>query len=110
MSNASLPATKILAVGRVGEPLTPVQRQSIMPKEVPATLRLILAGQIEQFWSRRDGKGVIFLLNVPTVDEAQTLLEALPLGQAKLMAFDLIPVGPLAPLALLLGDEAISHR
>ena len=76
-----------------------------MPKEVPATLRLILAGQIEQFWMRLDWGGVFFLMNVPTVEEAHALLEALPLGQAKLIEFDLIPVGPLAPLALLLGDK-----
>ena len=96
---------KILAIGRFPVPPTPEQRQAIMPKEVPATLRLILTGQIEQFWMRLDRGGVFFLMNVPTVEEAHTLLEALPLGQAELMKFDLIPVGPLAPLALLLGDK-----
>ena len=44
-------------------------------------------------------------MNVPTVEEAHTLIEALPLEQAKLMEFDVVPVRLLAPLALLLGDK-----
>jgi hypothetical protein len=100
-----VPATKVFALGRFTQPPTAEQRQTYMPKEVPATLRLILSGHIEQFWLRRDWSGVVFLMNVPTTAEAHALLEALPLGQAKLMEFDLIPVGPLVPLAMLLGDE-----
>lgn len=30
------------------------------------------------------------------------MLEKLPLGQARLMTFELIPIGPISPLALLL--------
>lgn len=37
--------------------------------------------------------------------EAHALLEALPLGKAKLMEFDLIPLGPLSPLNVLLELE-----
>lgn len=66
---------------------------------------MILAGKIDQSWFRKDGQGPIFLLNVTSVEEAHALLEKLPLGQAKLMEFDLIPVGPLAPLRLLLTDK-----
>jgi hypothetical protein len=50
----------------------------------------------------QDGLGVVFILNVSSVEEAHSMLEALPLGQAKLMTFELIPLGPLSPLALLL--------
>jgi hypothetical protein len=99
---ASVPTTKILAIGRVRAPLTPEQRRTIMPREVPATVRLYLAGKIDQWYVRQDGKGVVFLLNVTSVDEAHSLLEKLPLGQAKLMEFDLMPLGPLNPLRVLL--------
>ena len=49
---------KILAIGRFPIPPTTEQRQAIIPKEIPATLRLILTGQIEQFWMRLDWGGV----------------------------------------------------
>jgi hypothetical protein len=75
-----------------------------MPKEVPDTVRLYLSGKIDQWYVRQDGKGVVFLLNVSSVEEAHTLLEQLPLGQAKLMEFDLMPLGPLSPLRVLLGE------
>jgi hypothetical protein len=84
--------------------MTDEQRRSIMPREVPATVRLYLDGKIDQWWVRQDGKGVVFLMNVSSVEEARTLLEKLPLGQAKLMTFDLMPLGPLNPLRLLLND------
>jgi hypothetical protein len=104
----SVPTTKVLAIGRLVAPLTPEQRRGIMPKEVPDTARLYLSGKIDQWYVRQDGKGVVFLLNVSSVEEAHTLLEQLPLGQAKLMEFDLMPLGPLSPLRVLLGDPAAS--
>jgi hypothetical protein len=46
--------------------------------------------------------GVIFLMNVDSVDEADTLLKSLPLGRANLLSFELLPIGPLLPLRLLM--------
>ena len=99
------PTTHILAIGHFTRTLTSDEWATIMPHEVPDTLRLILAGKIDQSWLRHDQTGVIFLMNVTDVEEAHNLLEQLPLGQAKLMEFDLIPVGPLTPLAMLLKDK-----
>jgi hypothetical protein len=65
-------------------------------------MRLYLAGKIDQWYSIQNDNGVVFIINASTVEEAHTMLEALPLGQAKLMTFQLIPLGPLSPLALLL--------
>ena len=45
-------------------------------------------------------------MNVTDPAEAHALLEKLPLGQANMMTFQLIPVGPLWPLGLLLGEPA----
>jgi hypothetical protein len=44
-------------------------------------------------------------MNVTSVEEARALLETLPFGQAKLMEFDLIELGPLSPLHLLLSSS-----
>jgi hypothetical protein len=52
---------KIMAIGTLNAPLTPEQRQQIMPKEVPHTLKLYLDSKIEQFWFRAD-TGPSFLM------------------------------------------------
>ncbi len=92
---------KVMAIGTL-KPLSPEQRQHYLPKEVPATLQLYLEGKMEQFWLRDKEEGVIFLMNVDSVDEADRLLKALPLGQGNLLTFDLMPVGPLLPLGMLM--------
>ena len=48
-----VPTTKILAIGQFTKPPTPEQIREIFPKEVPATLRLYLAGKIDQWWIRQ---------------------------------------------------------
>ena len=41
-----------------------------------------------------------------TAEEAAALLDALPFGQAELMDFTLIPIGPLTPLGRLIPADA----
>jgi hypothetical protein len=43
-------------------------------------------------------------MNATSTDEAHEILEKLPLGVAGMMDFELIALGPLAPLAMLVGD------
>lgn len=99
-----VPTTKILALGRFTSPPTAEQIKTIFPNEVPDTLRLYLAGKIDQWWARQDQKGPVFLMNVTSVEEARTMLEKLPLGQAKLMEFEYVELSPLTPLHLLLTE------
>ncbi|MGA2600389.1 MAG: hypothetical protein ABSH09_25770 [Bryobacteraceae bacterium] len=100
----SVPTTKILAIGRLNGPPTPEVLKLLASREVPDTVRLYMAGKIDQWYSLQNGNGVVFILNLSSVEEAHSMLEALPLGQAKLMTFELIPIGPLRPLALLLAQ------
>ncbi len=100
------PTTRILAIGHLTTGTTREKVMPVMQQEVRDTVRLYLAGKIDQWFVRRDQSGVVFLLNVETVAEAHELLEKLPLGQAKLMEFDLIPLGPLTPLGLLLPEAS----
>lgn len=97
------PTTHVLAIGHLTVPRE--QALPVLPKEVNDTVRLYLGGKLEQWYSRSDGKGVVFVLQVNNVEDARALLEALPLGKAKFMEFDYIPLGPLAPLNLLLKDS-----
>lgn len=92
---------KVMAIGTL-KPLSAEQRQKYLPAEVPATLQLYLDDKMEQFWLREHEAGVIFLMNVSSVDEAGRLLNALPLGKAELLTFDLMPIGPLLPLGMLM--------
>ena len=99
-----VPTTRVLAIGQFTKPPTPEQMKEFFPKEVPATLRLYLAGKIDQWWIRQTQTGPVFLLNVTSVEEARTLMESLPLGRAGPMKHEFIELGPLTPLHLLLID------
>ena len=92
---------KVMAIGTL-KPLSPEQRRRYLPAEVPATLQLYLDGKMEQFWLQDKETGVIFLMSVDSVEEADRLLKALPLGQADLLTFELLPIGPLLPLGMLM--------
>ncbi len=96
--------TKILAIGSRTPKFTPDALRTVMPQEVRETLKLYLAGKIDQWYVKTDRSGVVFILNMTDVNEAKAMLAGLPLGLADLMHFDLIPIGPLAPLRLLASD------
>lgn len=96
---------KIMAIGTLTG-MTEEQWKHYMPSEVPATLQLYLDGKMEQFWMRENGGGVIFLMAVDSVDEADKLLKALPLGAAGLLTFELMPIGPLMPLSNLINKQS----
>ena len=104
-----VPTTKILAIGQFTKIPTPEQIKELFAKEVPATLRLYLAGKIDQWWIRQAQTGPVFLLNVTSLEEARALMATLPLGQAGLMKHELIELGPLTPLHLLLADIGVGN-
>ena len=96
---------KVMAIGSIIKPITDEQRAQIMPKEVPATLRHYLDGSIEQFWFRQDKPGVVFLMNVDSVEAAKATLEELPLVTNGFAKYEYLTVGPLAPLGLLISGK-----
>ena len=99
--------TEVLAVLTARQGVTRQQIMSVMPAEVRATVKLYLEGKIRQWYSRGDGKGVVFLIDAKTVDEAHAVIETMPLSKQNLMDHEYIPVGPLVPLtALISGGPA----
>ena len=101
--------TEVLVIQTAKQGVTPDQIQqivAIMPAEIRATVKLYFDGKIRQWYSRGDGKGVIFLVDAKTVDEARALMETLPLAKTNLMDHEYIPVGPLMPLRALMGPGA----
>lgn len=96
---------KVFAIGSITSPPTPEQQAEIMPKEVPATLQHYLDGKIEQFWFRQDRLGVVFYLDVESVEAAKAEVGKLPLTEGGFMTYEFIPVGPLAPLGRLIQGK-----
>jgi hypothetical protein len=77
-----------------------------MPSEVRETVKLYLDGKIREWYSCGNGRGVIFLVEAKTEDEARAIMETLPLAKEQLMDHEYIPVGPLMPLRMLIGPGA----
>ena len=102
----STPTTKILAIGTINPGVDPAKVFAILPNEVRDTVDLYLNGKIDQWYSQQERRGVVFILNVTDPADARDMLEKLPLGQAHLMSFELIPIGPLNPLRQLQGMKA----
>jgi hypothetical protein len=96
---------KVIAVANIVKPITPEERQRVMPREVPATLKLYLDGKIEQFFYRQDKPGVIFIMNVDSVEQAKAAIEALPLVTEGFAQYEFMQVGPLAPLGMLIQGK-----
>src|SRR5215470_8050367 len=103
------PQPKITGVLTILTPkpgVTVEQVMKIMPAEIRATVPLYLEGKIQQWYTRGDGKGCIFLLNCKDVAEARALMESLPLSKENRVDEQSIPVRKLLPLGILLRDGA----
>ena len=98
--------TEVLVIQTPKQGVTAQQIMAVIPAEIRATVKLYLDGKIRQWYSRGDGKGVIFLVDPKTEDEARALMETLPLAKEQLMDHQYIPVGPLMPLRALIGAGA----
>ena len=102
-ATTSTPTTRILAIGTIIPGVDQAKVLAILPNEVRQTVNLYFDGMIDQWFSLQDRPGVAFILNVTDLTAAHEMLEKLPLGQAHLMSFELIPLGPLGPLRRLPG-------
>ena len=101
--------TEVMVIQTAKQGVTRQQIMNVMPAEIRATVKLYLDGKIRQWYSKGDGRGVIFVLDVKTVDEAHAVMDTLPLSKENLMDHEYIPVGPLLPLAGLIGGGPAQH-
>ena len=99
---AAAPTTQVLATLTVNAGVDRAAIMKVMPEEVRDTVKLYLDGKIQQWYSRSDGRGVVFILNTTSAADAKVLMEALPLAKAHLVTFDYMPLAPLGPLRMLL--------
>jgi hypothetical protein len=96
----------VLVIQTPKQGVTAQQVLAVIPAEIRATVKLYLDGKIREWYSRGDGKGVVFLVDAKTEDEARAIMETLPLAKEQLMDDEYIPVGPLMPLRALMAAGA----
>src|SRR5579863_2653535 len=96
--------TAVLVIETAKQGVTAQQIMAVIPAEIRATVKLYLDGKIQQWYSRGDGKGVIFVVNANSDDEARAIMETLPLAKDELIDHEYISVGPLMPLMALMGS------
>jgi hypothetical protein len=98
--------TGVFALLKARPGVTRERVMAIMPAEIRATVQLYLDGKIREWFSREDGRGGVFLLNTGDVAEAESIMESLPLAKENMLDHEYIPVGPLMPLRLLMGNQS----
>jgi hypothetical protein len=101
--------TEVMVILTVKQGVTRDQIMKVMPAEIRATVKLYLDGKIRQWYSKGDGRGVVFFLDVKTVDEAHAVMDTLPLSKENLMDHEYVPVGPLLPLGALIGGGPVQQ-
>ena len=97
--------TDVLVILTVKPGVARDQLMKVMPDEIRATVRLYLDGKIRQWYSRADGKGVVFILDCKDVAEARSVMDGLPLSREQLVTLEFMAITPLAPLGLLLDGQ-----
>ena len=98
--------TDVLVMLTVKPGIAREQVLKVMPQEVRDTVGLYLDGKIRQWFSRGDGRGVVFILNAKDTAEARAIMEQLPLSKQNLVDLEFTPLAPLAPLRYLLETPA----
>ena len=93
--------TEVIVIETPKQGVTPQQVMAVIPEEIKATVKVYLDGKIRQWYSRGDGRGVVFVVDAKTEDEARAIMETLPLAKEHLIDHQYVPVGPLMPLRAL---------
>lgn len=101
--------TEVMVVLTARQGVSREQIMNVIPAEIRATVKLYLDGKIRQWYSKGDGKGVVFFIDAKSVEEAHAVIETMPLSKEKLVDHEYIPVGPLIPLTALMGGGAASQ-
>ncbi len=101
-AQATSPTTGVMVILTVKPGVTREQVMAVMPDEIRQTVQLYLNGKVREWYSRSDGRGAVFLLDVEDVAVAHATMEGLPLAKQDLIDHEYIAVGPLLPLRLLM--------
>jgi muconolactone delta-isomerase len=95
---------KILAMEIETEGVKPEQYAPHLKAEARRVWELYQSGTIRELYFRADRSEAVLILECADGNEAQQTLESLPLVQAGLITFDIIPLVPYPGFARLFGD------
>jgi muconolactone delta-isomerase len=76
----------------------------ILKGEATRAWELYQSGHIRELYFRQDKSAAVLVLELPTVDDARTILASLPLVRHKLIDFELIPLAPYPGFARLFQE------
>jgi muconolactone delta-isomerase len=85
---------KILALEKELPGVTAEQFRPHLQAEAARVWELYQAGVFRELYFRGDWPGAVLVLECDDTEEAQTVLNSLPLVQAGLITFDIIPLVP----------------
>ena len=103
---ATAPTTAVLVNLTIKPEVDRPRLMKVMPDEVRATVKLYLDGKIQQWYSRSDGRGVMFILNSTSAADAKAVMDELPLSKAGMANLEFTALGPLTPLRALIAPPA----
>jgi muconolactone delta-isomerase len=95
---------KILAMEVEVGGVKPEQFQPHLRKEAQSVWELYQRGVIRELYFRADRSEAVLMLECVDVNEAQQTLRSLPLVQAGLITFEIIPLVPYPGFARLFGQ------
>lgn len=99
---------KILAIEREAPETTPQHFRPYLEAEAAQVYTLYQAEVIRELYFHATQHTAILILECPDVETAQQRLSSLPLVQAGLICFDLIPLAPYPGFARLFRTETLA--
>jgi hypothetical protein len=96
---------KILAMEIETEGVRPEQFGPHLKAEARRVWELYLSGTIRELYFRADRSEAVLILECRNASEAKELLDSLPLVQAGLISFEIIPLIPYPGFARLFEEE-----
>ena len=94
---------KILAMEIEVEGVKPEEFQSYLKEEAEQVWKLYQSDVVRELYFRADRSDAVLMLECADLGEARRVLGSLPLVQAGLITFDLIPLVPYPGFARLFG-------
>jgi muconolactone delta-isomerase len=85
---------RILAIEKASLEISADQFLPFLKAEAARAWELYQAGILRELYFRADRKEAVLLMECSTLDEAESALASLPLVEAGLISFDIIPLRP----------------
>lgn len=97
---------RIIALERERAGLTAADYTPHLKKEAQRAWELYQSGVLREFYFRADRSEVVLILEAPDLEAANAALDTLPLVQAGLIEFELIPLKPYPGFARLFAPAS----